>query len=132
MEDTQDLLPVVLGVGRSVRAIYEGNFLHIMGKTDKDKRDIYYRKAKECGFRARSAFMLLQIDDDNDLFEGVSRVIDLCAAPDATVLWTPWRNLRGFLKSLILLQVFAALWSIPSATAYCYDGAGSVNRCFAG
>lgn len=52
-----------------------------MGKTSKDKRDIYYRKAKECGFRARSAFKLLQIDDDYGLFEGVSRVVDLCAAP---------------------------------------------------
>jgi tRNA (cytidine32/guanosine34-2'-O)-methyltransferase len=52
-----------------------------MGKTSKDKRDIYYRKAKECGFRARSAFKLLQIDDDYDLFTGVNRVVDLCAAP---------------------------------------------------
>ena len=52
-----------------------------MGKTSKDKRDIYYRKAKECGFRARSAFKLLQIDDDYNLFAGVSRVVDLCAAP---------------------------------------------------
>ena len=52
-----------------------------MGKTSKDKRDIYYRKAKELGFRARSAFKLLQIDDDYSLFSGVSRVVDLCAAP---------------------------------------------------
>ena len=61
-----------------------------MGKTSKDKRDIYYRKAKEIGFRARSAFKLLQIDEEYQLFQGegegegergVSRVIDLCAAP---------------------------------------------------
>ncbi len=52
-----------------------------MGKTSKDKRDIYYRKAKEIGYRARSAFKLLQIDDDYDLFQGVNRVVDLCAAP---------------------------------------------------
>lgn len=39
-----------------------------MGKTSKDKRDIYYRKAKESGFRARSAFKLLQIDDEYDIF----------------------------------------------------------------
>lgn len=32
-----------------------------MGKSSKDKRDIYYRKAKEIGFRARSAFKLIQI-----------------------------------------------------------------------
>ena len=52
-----------------------------MGKTSKDKRDIFYRKAKEVGYRARSAFKLLQIDDEYDLFTGVSRVVDLCAAP---------------------------------------------------
>mmetsp|Transcript_22513 Transcript_22513/g.23193 ORF Transcript_22513/g.23193 Transcript_22513/m.23193 type:complete len:339 (-) Transcript_22513:82-1098(-) len=52
-----------------------------MGRTSKDKRDIYYRKAKEIGFRARSAFKLLQIDDEYHLFQNVGRVVDLCAAP---------------------------------------------------
>lgn len=41
-----------------------------MGKASKDKRDIYYRKAKEEGWRARSAFKLLQIDDAFDIFTG--------------------------------------------------------------
>ncbi|KAG0489884.1 hypothetical protein HPP92_006747 [Vanilla planifolia] len=52
-----------------------------MGKASKDKRDIYYRKAKEEGWRARSAFKLLQIDEEFDIFQGVKRVVDLCAAP---------------------------------------------------
>uniref|UniRef100_A0A0N5AW62 Putative tRNA (cytidine(32)/guanosine(34)-2'-O)-methyltransferase n=1 Tax=Syphacia muris TaxID=451379 RepID=A0A0N5AW62_9BILA len=52
-----------------------------MGKTSKDKRDIYYRLAKEEGWRARSAFKLLQINDEFNIFEGVTRVVDLCAAP---------------------------------------------------
>lgn len=52
-----------------------------MGKTSKDKRDIYYRKAKEVGFRARSAFKLLQLEEEFDLFSGVERAVDLCAAP---------------------------------------------------
>ncbi|XP_020582966.1 putative tRNA (cytidine(32)/guanosine(34)-2'-O)-methyltransferase isoform X4 [Phalaenopsis equestris] len=52
-----------------------------MGKASKDKRDIYYRKAKEEGWRARSAFKLLQIDNEFSIFEGVKRVVDLCAAP---------------------------------------------------
>lgn len=52
-----------------------------MGKSSKDKRDAYYRLAKEQGWRARSAFKLLQIDEEFDLFEGVTRVVDLCAAP---------------------------------------------------
>lgn len=52
-----------------------------MGKFSKDKRDIYYRKAKEVGFRARSAFKLLQLDETFNLFDGVVRAVDLCAAP---------------------------------------------------
>ncbi|AQK75877.1 S-adenosyl-L-methionine-dependent methyltransferase superfamily protein [Zea mays] len=52
-----------------------------MGKASKDKRDIYYRKAKEEGWRARSAFKLLQIDQEFNIFHGVKHVVDLCAAP---------------------------------------------------
>ncbi|KJZ74625.1 hypothetical protein HIM_05975 [Hirsutella minnesotensis 3608] len=52
-----------------------------MGKSSKDKRDAYYRLAKEQGWRARSAFKLLQLDEEFDLFANVSRVVDLCAAP---------------------------------------------------
>jgi tRNA (cytidine32/guanosine34-2'-O)-methyltransferase len=53
----------------------------IMGKSSKDKRDAYYRLAKEQGWRARSAFKLIQIDEQFDLFADVTRVVDLCAAP---------------------------------------------------
>ncbi|PMD65319.1 FtsJ-domain-containing protein [Hyaloscypha bicolor E] len=42
-----------------------------MGKSSKDKRDAYYRLAKEQGWRARKF----------DLFADVTRVVDLCAAP---------------------------------------------------
>ncbi|CAB0030329.1 unnamed protein product [Trichogramma brassicae] len=52
-----------------------------MGKTSKDKRDIYYRRAKEEGWRARSAFKLLQIDQEFSIFNGVTKAVDLCAAP---------------------------------------------------
>lgn len=77
-----------------------------MGKSSKDKRDAYYRLAKEQGWRARSAFKLLQLDEglssiplspiliavtfmyvantrrlEFDLFSNVTRVVDLCAAP---------------------------------------------------
>uniref|UniRef100_UPI00398EE633 tRNA (cytidine(32)/guanosine(34)-2'-O)-methyltransferase n=1 Tax=Pristiophorus japonicus TaxID=55135 RepID=UPI00398EE633 len=52
-----------------------------MGRSSKDKRDIYYRLAKEEGWRARSAFKLLQLDEEFKLFHGVCRAVDLCAAP---------------------------------------------------
>lgn len=56
-------------------------FFSQMGKSSRDKRDIYYRKAKEEGWRARSAYKLLQIDDMFRVLHEVRRVIDLCAAP---------------------------------------------------
>ena len=52
-----------------------------MGRSSKDKRDVYYRLAKEEGWRARSAFKLMQIDEDFQIFTGVKKVVDLCAAP---------------------------------------------------
>ena len=52
-----------------------------MGKFSKDRRDIYYRRAKELGYRARSAFKLVQIDEEFGLLKDVHRAVDLCAAP---------------------------------------------------
>lgn len=43
----------------------------------KDKRDIFYRRAKELGFRARSAFKLLQLDEAFDLLSNVNNAVDL-------------------------------------------------------
>ncbi|XP_056273700.1 putative tRNA (cytidine(32)/guanosine(34)-2'-O)-methyltransferase isoform X3 [Pseudoliparis swirei] len=65
-----------------------------MGRSSKDKRDIYYRLAKEEGWRARSAFKLLQLDHEFHLFTGVHRAVDLCAAPGS---WSQVlsRKLRG-------------------------------------
>ena len=40
-----------------------------MGKLSRDKRDVYYRHAKESGYRARSAYKLLQLDEEFHLFE---------------------------------------------------------------
>lgn len=52
-----------------------------MGKSSKDRRDIYYRLAKEEGWRARSAYKLLHMDMELNLLENISRAVDLCAAP---------------------------------------------------
>lgn len=52
-----------------------------MGTGSKDKRDVYYYQAKSMGYRARSAFKLIDIDKTFNIFKGVKSVIDLCAAP---------------------------------------------------
>lgn len=74
-----------------------------MGKLSKDRRDIYYRKAKENGYRARSSFKLIQINEKFGIFKLFDpkncgerdvdkirniynenfcyNIVDLCAAP---------------------------------------------------
>ncbi|KKA27695.1 hypothetical protein TD95_002367 [Thielaviopsis punctulata] len=79
-----------------------------MGKSSKDKRDAYYRLAKEQGWRARSAFKLLQLDEEFDLFSGVTRVVDLCAAPGS------WSQVLS--RVLIKGEKFGRrAWSDPEA-----------------
>ncbi|EMA53087.1 23S rRNA (uridine(2552)-2'-O)-methyltransferase [Halococcus thailandensis] len=45
------------------------------------RRDEYYNKAKQQGYRSRSAYKLQQLDETADLFADRSTVIDLGAAP---------------------------------------------------
>lgn len=74
----------------------------------KDKRDIWYRKAKEEGWRARSAFKLLQIDEQFHVLSGVRNVVDLCAAPGS---WSQVlsRRLPGAVIVAVDLQDMAPL-----------------------
>ncbi|XP_060536698.1 tRNA (cytidine(32)/guanosine(34)-2'-O)-methyltransferase [Cylas formicarius] len=72
-----------------------------MGKMSKDKRDIYYRKAKEQGWRARSAFKLIQIDEKFNIFEGVSKAVDLCAAPGS---WSQVLSRKLYLGDTITIK----------------------------
>lgn len=55
-----------------------------MGKNAKDKRDIYYRLAKQKNYRSRSAFKLIQIDFHFKIFDNLDSedlVVDLCSSP---------------------------------------------------
>ena len=48
---------------------------------NKQRRDIYVRQSKVDGYRARSAYKLIEIDDKFKIFKGGISVIDLGAAP---------------------------------------------------
>ena len=48
---------------------------------NKQRRDIYVRKSKVDGYRARSAYKLIEIDDKFKIFKGDSWVVDIGAAP---------------------------------------------------
>ena len=48
---------------------------------NKQRRDIYVRKSKVDGYRARSAYKLIEIDEKFKIFKGGLLVIDIGAAP---------------------------------------------------
>lgn len=51
----------------------------------KEVQDHYFRRAKECGYRARSAFKLIEINERFKLLRSGLRVLDVGAAPGS---WT--------------------------------------------
>ncbi|KAM0686189.1 putative tRNA (cytidine(32)/guanosine(34)-2'-O)-methyltransferase [Conglomerata obtusa] len=80
-----------------------------MGASSKDKRDIYYRLAKKQGYRARSAFKILQIDQHFNIFKNVTNIVDLCSAPGS---WSQVASERA--KGTILSIDLQAIRPIPN------------------
>jgi len=67
--------------------------------------------AKEEGWRARSAFKLLQIDDEFRILDGVRKAVDLCAAPGSwsQVLAKRLKGVEGAKIVAVDLQAMAPL-----------------------
>ena len=56
---------------------------------NKQRRDTYVRQSKVDGYRARSAYKLIEIDEKFKIFKGGLRVIDIGAAPGS---WSQYAN----------------------------------------
>jgi tRNA (cytidine32/guanosine34-2'-O)-methyltransferase len=76
---------------------------HWQSRTDYGK-DIFKKKANREGYRARSAYKLLQLDDSLKVLEGVAVAVDLCAAPGG---WTQvlQRRLRRSCLNPVIVAV---------------------------
>ncbi|CAL6081956.1 FtsJ-like_methyltransferase [Hexamita inflata] len=82
-----------------------------MQKYAKERRDQFYKLAKEDGYRARSAYKLLQIDDYLHILDGVERAVDLCAAPGS---WSQVLSARLPPSAHIVAVDLAAIAPIPN------------------
>ena len=74
---------------------------------NKQRRDIYVRKSKVDGYRARSAYNLIEIDEKFKIFKNGISVIDLGAAPGSWSQYSSKKIKNGRLVSIDLKEMEA-------------------------
>ena len=72
---------------------------------NKQRRDTYVRQSKVDGYRARSAYKLMEIDDKFNIFKGGLSVIDIGAAPGSWSQYVAKRSKSGRLVSIDLKEM---------------------------
>ena len=80
---------------------------------NKQKRDIYVRQSKVDGYRARSAYKLIEIDEKFKIFKGGISVIDIGAAPGS---WSQYAVKAA--KSGRLISIFISLFILISFPSF--------------
>ena len=72
---------------------------------NKQRRDIYVRQSKVDGYRARSAYKLIEIDEKFKIFKGGLSVIDIGAAPGSWSQYALKASKSGKLVSIDLKKM---------------------------
>ena len=72
---------------------------------NKQRRDIYVRQSKVDGYRARSAYKLIEIDEKYKIFKGGLTVIDIGAAPGSWSQYAKKKAKNGKLISIDLKKM---------------------------
>jgi len=72
---------------------------------NKQRRDIYVRQSKVDGYRARSAYKLIEIDEKFNIFKSGLSVIDIGAAPGSWSQYTLKATKSGKLISIDLKKM---------------------------
>ena len=72
---------------------------------NKQRRDTYVRQSKVDGYRARSAYKLIEIDDKFKIFKGGISVIDIGAAPGSWSQYTSKKVKGGKIISVDIKEM---------------------------
>ena len=72
---------------------------------NKQRRDIYVRQSKIDGYRARSAYKLMEIDEKFSIFKGGLSVVDIGAAPGSWSQYAEKKIKNGKLISIDLKEM---------------------------
>ena len=72
---------------------------------NKQRRDIYVRQSKVDGYRARSAYKLMEIDEKFSIFKGGLSVVDIGAAPGSWSQYAVKKIKNGKLISIDLKKM---------------------------